>query len=63
MARLEQRLERLEAGNAPDEQIAVIVRQIIRPGDLVCIAEIRRVIGKEPVGIEFPEKENSDGTA
>lgn len=57
MGRLEQRVERLEAVESPEEQVTTIVRRIIRPGDLVCIAEIRRVFGQEPVLIEFPDGE------
>ena len=57
MLRLESRIKKMEAMNDGPEPITEIIRRIIRPGDHVCIAEIREVIGREPVYIEFPDGE------
>jgi len=60
MARLEQRIDRLESKNIEPEGVTEIIRRIVRPGDLVCIAEIQKVVGKEPIRIEFPEGEKQN---
>lgn len=54
MGRLEQRVERLEAVEPPEEQITVIRRLIIRPGDMACIGILRREIGGGPPVWEMP---------
>lgn len=54
MGRLEQRVERLEAVEPPNEQITVIIRRMIRPGDMACVGVLRREIGGGPPVWEEP---------